>query len=148
MLFFGSFRKHLCAVLFTVSLNKLGLLWPINVSDEVEFMRYLCHSILAGCIIIRFCRAWRDADLPSESGSRAVVSAEPQTRAECASSFHVSTGRTLVLTIRPRGPMFVFTAFRYCSVAKFDLGGIYKQYRKACCVCVRAWDRLCVCVCV
>lgn len=86
-------------------------------SDEVKFMRYLCYSILARCIIIRFCRAWRDVDLPSESGNRVVVSAKRETRAECSSSSHVSTGRTLVLTIRPWGPMFVFTAVRYCSAA-------------------------------
>lgn len=115
--------------------------WSIWVgSDEGEFMRYLCHSILARCIIIRFCRAWRDVDLLSESGNRAVVSAKPEMRrGECASSFHVSTGRTLVLTIRPRGPMFVFTVYRYCSVAKFILRGICKQYRKVC---------LCVCMCM
>lgn len=64
-------------------------------------MGYLCYSILAGRIIIRFCRAWRDVDLLFESGNRVAVSAEPETREECASSSHVSTGRTLVLTIRP-----------------------------------------------
>lgn len=82
-----------------------------------------------------------------------MVNAKPETRAECASSFHVSTGRTFVLTIRPRGPVFVFTAFRYCSAAKFNLGGICKQYRKACgasvraCMDERVWDSFCVCVC-
>lgn len=122
----------------------------LRFGGEGEFMSYLCYSILAGCIIIRFCRAWRDVDLPSESGKRGVVSAKPETRAECASSFHVSTGRTLVLTIRPRGPMFVFTLFRYCSAAKFNLRGICKQYRKACCACVHGWASvgLCACMCV
>lgn len=139
------------SILLTVSSNKLGLTanqhfevwiclgsWSIWVgSDESEFMIYLCHSILARYIIIRFCRAWRDVDLPSESGNRAVVIARPEMRrGECASSFHVSTGRTLVLTIRPWGPVFVFTVYRYCSVVKFILRGICKQYRKVCCVCV------------
>ena len=148
-------------------MNNLGLVWPtvggVNLPWLLKFsvgavggklMRYLCYSILAGCIIIRCCRAWRDVGLPSESGNRVVVNAEPETRAECTSSFHVSTGRTLVLTIRPWGPMFVFTAFRYCSAAQFNLGGICKQYRKACCVvctCVYGWASaglLCVCVCL
>ena len=146
-------------------MNNLGLMRPtvggVNLpwllklsvgSVGGKLMRYLCYRILAGCIIIRCCRAWRDVGLPSESGNRVVVNAEPETRAECASSFHVSTGRTLVLTIRPRGPMFVFTAFRYCSAAQFNLGGICKQYRKACCVvcarvCMDEQVRDC-CVCV
>lgn len=71
---------------------------------------------------------------------------DPRREQNAQAASHVSTGRTLVLTIRPRGPVFVFTAIRYCSAAKFNLMGICKQYKKACCVCVCA--RACVCVCV
>lgn len=84
------------------------------------------------------------------------VNAKPETGAECASRSHVSTGGTLVLTIRPRGPVFVFAAPWYCSAAKFNLGGICKQCGEACGACasvcvdeqVCLYVRACGCVCV
>lgn len=98
--------------------------------------------VWAGWIIIRLCGAWRDVDLSfyffffSLLGTRErelwPVNAKLETGAESASRSHVSTGGTLVLTIRPRGPVFVFAAPWYCSAAKFNLGGICKQCGEAC----------------
>lgn len=162
--FIGSCAVAIFTLIITETCKKTSCLWAlftlaykINVSPWLlAFSRWVRQGHVGEIFMLQHL-GWMHhyQILQSMERCRASLRIREQSCGQCEardkSRMHnVSTGRTSVLTIRPWGPVFVFTAFRYCSAASLISGGFINNigthvahvcWTVCVCVCARARER-------